>query len=128
MLNTLLFNMLYIICIYLYFYYCINIFVLFVAFICVVSIYPSFLPENTLSMVGISVCLVYFLVALCATLGTECTLNKYLLNEWMDKGILSSDPQVWKTACITERSRKEDLSRRDAVFALVGAELEGKVA
>ena len=61
--KRLLFNMLYILCIYLYFYclYCINIFVLFVAFICVVSIYPSFLPENKLSMVGISVCLVYFL-------------------------------------------------------------------
>lgn len=63
MLNTLLFNMLYILCIYLYFYYlyCINIFVSFVAFICGVSIYPSFLPENKLSMVGISICLVYFL-------------------------------------------------------------------
>lgn len=63
MLNTLLFNMLYVICIYLYFYYlyCINVFVLFVALICIVSIYPSFLPENKLSMVGISICLVYFL-------------------------------------------------------------------
>lgn len=45
----------------------------------------------------------------------------------MDKGILSSDPQVWQTACIIERSRKEDWCRRGAVFALGGAEWEGKV-
>ena len=45
----------------------------------------------------------------------------------MDKGVLSSDPQVWQTACIIERSRKEDWGRWGAAFALGGAEWEGKV-